>query len=64
MNVFGRAPDSYDLWLGLEEQREKRRSRRPMCDYCGEPVDEDFYYEINGEIFCEYCLDNFFRKAV
>jgi len=36
----------------------------PVCDYCNRPVPEDFYYEINDEVFCAECLDKHFRKGV
>lgn len=28
----------------------------PVCDECGEPIVEDFYWEINGDVYCEDCL--------
>lgn len=35
----------------------------PKCDVCGEPI-QDYYYEIDGEIICQECLDDNFRKKV
>ena len=55
-------PDNYDLWEAHEREREKRLAKRPVCDYCKEHIQDDFYYEINGENICEHCLDTFFRK--
>lgn len=57
-------PDNYDLWEAHERDQEKRLARLPKCDYCGEPVQDDFYYEINGDVICEHCLDQFFKKEV
>lgn len=30
-----------------------------ICDRCGEPIEDrcDSYYEIEGEIWCEDCID-------
>ena len=36
----------------------------PVCSYCGRPVMDDYYYEINDEVICEGCLDKHFRKEV
>ena len=45
-------------------EQEKRLERLPKCDYCGEPIQDEFYYEINGENICHDCLDDHFRKDV
>lgn len=37
---------------------------RPKCYECGEPIQDDFCYEINGEIICEQCLNEYHRKMV
>lgn len=57
-------PDNYDLWEAHDREQEQRLAKRPVCDYCQEPIQDDFYYEINGENICEHCLDQFFRKEV
>ena len=30
----------------------------PKCTECDEPIQDDCYYEINGECVCPECLDN------
>ena len=57
-------PDNYDVWLRHEEETEWKLSMCPVCDYCEDPIQEDFYYEINGEVICEHCLDLLFKKEV
>jgi len=47
-----------------DRQQEEALDKRPVCCYCGEPIQNDICYEINGEYFCEDCLDMHFRKAV
>lgn len=49
--------DRYDT------ERAEEENRLPHCDYCGEPIHEK-YYEIDGEIICEDCLDANFAKWV
>lgn len=39
-------------------------SERPLCDYCGEPVHDDHYYEINGDVICPDCMEEYFRKEL
>lgn len=45
------------------EQTRKLESR-PLCDYCEEHIQDDFYYEINGDCICRNCLERNFRKDV
>ena len=45
------------------EQLEQAAAQLPKCDYCGKPLD-DHYYDINGDIVCEDCLWDNFRKNV
>lgn len=47
-----------------DRQQEEWLNSRPVCDCCGEPIQDDFCYEINGDLICEDCLDMYFRKAV
>lgn len=55
-------PDNYDMWESHDRKQERRRSDLPVCDYCGEPIQEEHFFYINGECFCEDCLNNNFRK--
>lgn len=56
--------DVYDLWEAHDQKQAKQLAKLPECDYCNDPIQDDFYYEINGENICEHCLDQFFRKEV
>lgn len=55
-------PDSYDLWEAKDREETQWLERRPKCDYCREPIQEEYMYHINGEFICENCLERFFRK--
>ena len=44
--------ESYDEYL--EEEAEKNN---PVCDICGERIDEDHYFEWDGDIICPDCMD-------
>ena len=49
--------DRYDA------EQEKRLAELPECDYCGEKITDDYYYNINGDVICEECLKKHFRQA-
>lgn len=45
-----------------EWEREKQLKRRPKCDHCKEHIQDDYLYEIQGELICEECLEKHYRK--
>lgn len=34
----------------------------PVCAECGEPIQDEHCYEINGELICEDCLNTNHKK--
>lgn len=34
----------------------------PHCEECGEPIQDDYYYNLDGEILCEDCLNKRYKK--
>lgn len=42
--------DRYDAMMA------DREAKLPHCDVCGEPINDDIYFEIDGEILCEKCM--------
>lgn len=55
-------PDNYSMWEAYDRAHEKARERLPVCDRCRERIDEDYYFDIGGEILCEDCLIEKYRK--
>ena len=49
----------FDRW---DRGREERLKELPKCDYCHEPIQDEFYYELDGEKICPACLEENFRK--
>ena len=39
-------------------------SKLPTCAHCGEPIFDEYLYVIDGEPYCEECLNYNFRKRV
>ena len=55
-------PDNYSMWQAYDRAHEQARQRLPVCDKCRERIDEDNYFDIGGEILCEDCLIEKYRK--
>lgn len=45
-----------------DSEQSSMLDRLPVCDICDNPIQYDFYYEINGDNICPECLNNHFRK--
>ena len=54
--------DNYDLWEAQDIKKEQWRARLPKCEYCGEHIQDEHFYEIDGEILCQECLDEQYKK--
>lgn len=51
----------FDRW---EDKRQEEEDRLPVCEICGEPIQDDFLYDIEGTLICEECLNSEYRKPV
>lgn len=56
--------DSYDLWESHDWEQARREARLPVCENpkCKKRINDDFYFEIDGEILCEECVNLRYRK--
>ena len=52
-------PDFYDKWSEYSRQQEEALERQPLCNICGEHIQDEQCYKINDEIICESCMDDF-----
>lgn len=41
--------------------QQKKLSRLPVCEYCGEPIQDEHFYLVNGEAICQDCLEREFK---
>ena len=55
-------PDYNDLHEEYEIAREQKLQKLPKCDCCGEPITDDYFYNIDGTYFCEERLISEYRK--
>lgn len=50
-------PDNYGAWEAKTRREERWRSRRPRCGCCGEPIEDERAYRIDGRLICRDCLE-------
>lgn len=51
----------FDRW---DAQQQANLDKLPKCIYCDDPIQDDCYFEINGECVCENCLNEHHKKWV
>jgi formylmethanofuran dehydrogenase subunit E len=39
-------------------EQDKRLERLPICCECGEHIQSEWLYDINGDLYCEDCMKN------
>lgn len=48
----------------LDRKQAEYEARLPVCEKCGETINDDEFFEINGEILCEECMrDRYARRT-
>lgn len=57
-------PDNYDRWKQHDAEQQAELEKLPLCSICDEHIQDDHFYEINGECICERCLTENFRKDI
>lgn len=40
-------------------EQDERLERRPVCDFCGEHIQDEYYYCIGGKNICPSCLEDY-----
>jgi formylmethanofuran dehydrogenase subunit E len=45
-----------------DREREAELESLPKCSECGNAIQDEYCYEINGEYICEDCLNYYHRK--
>lgn len=47
-----------------DAEQSRELEKLPRCSECHNRIMGDYYYEINGEVMCEVCLEEGHRKWV
>ncbi|MGN0348201.1 MAG: hypothetical protein ACI4DR_01560 [Roseburia sp.] len=50
-------PDNFDRWQNHDNVQAVWLQNRPICDYCGERIQDEKYHRISNENVCEQCLN-------
>ena len=58
-----RVPDYNDLLDTYQAEQDAQLKRRPRCSYCNEPIQDDYLFDIDGELYCEECMKDLFRHS-
>lgn len=42
-----------------ERERSIWLDSRPVCDWCREPIQDDYLYHVGGDMLCQSCFDDY-----
>jgi hypothetical protein len=56
--------DNYSQWKRHDDREQAALDRLPVCEYCGEPLTDEFCCEYGGDVICEECNRREFRRYV
>lgn len=45
-----------------DRDRAEAEASRPVCCECGDPIWDEYLWDIGGDLYCEECAQNVFRK--
>lgn len=45
-----------------DAEQQRALDKFPVCDCCGEPIQDDVYYDIGSEKLCKECLESNYMK--
>ena len=55
--------DNYDLWAAHDAEQEEELEQLPKCDCCGNPIQDEHLWQINGDLLCEECMNDSYRRS-
>jgi hypothetical protein len=59
-----RTDDPERDFLMDDARKEKELEKMPKCSHCGQPIQDDYLFDIDGELYCEEHAMELFRKDV
>ncbi len=45
-----------------EAEHEAWLATRPICEECGERIEDDGYFAVDGKIYCKECMEDKWRN--
>lgn len=55
-------PDNYSQWEYHERQQERLLDRLPKCERCRRSIQDDYLFDVYGDVYCEKCATLLFRR--
>ena len=60
---YFRGGDPLDDFDRLDREQAMYEERLPVCDECHNRITENDYYDVDGEILCEDCMKERYRRS-
>lgn len=51
-------------FANYDAEQQEQLEKLPVCIECGEPIQDEYCFEINGEYICKECLERNHKKLV
>jgi recombinational DNA repair protein (RecF pathway) len=48
------------MWEANERRLERELARRPVCSICENPIQDEQFYNKDGEYICKHCMETQF----
>jgi hypothetical protein len=61
--MYFRSGDPLDDFDRYDRMMASREARLPVCDRCHQRINEDEYFDIEGEILCEDCMRDRYSRS-
>ena len=46
-----------------DREQAQAMSQLRRCDDCGKAIQDDYYFDVDGEILCERCMNRRYRQV-
>lgn len=46
-----------------DEQQAEWLASRPVCEICGDPIQDEIYYDLNNKRVCVDCVDSYLEEC-
>ena len=64
MNQMFYSDDPVADFERYDAKQQEALKQLPTCTNCGEPIQDDYLFDVDGELFCEECMKVNFKKSV
>ena len=51
-------------FLHHDAEQNRKLNLLPRCSYCDKRIQDDYLYDLDGDIYCEKCMNKQFRRQV